>query len=243
MSDRVSHALVPGIYARNGVAYRAGKRLWTAEDDAHLRQLYPDQPTDDVATELGRSLAATYGRARLLGVEKSAAYLASPAACRLRRGDQVGTATRFQPGQVPANKGLRRPGWGPGRMKATQFQPGVLNGVARQRFQPIGATRWVGGYLYVKVSAEPGPWTRNWKLVHVRAWEAAHGPLPAGHALLFRNGDKSDTRVENLELVTRQELMRRNSVHGLPPTLKKTIQLLGAVKRQIRRRESHAHDR
>ena len=229
------------IYEIDGVAYRAGKRIWTAADDARLGELYPDLPTVRVAETLGRTLPSTYNRARLLGLEKSEAFRASPASCRTN--GRQGIGTRFVKGQVPANKGLRRPGWGPGRMKDTQFQPGVLNGIARQRFQPIGSRRCIDGYLYEKVSAEPGPWTRNWKLVHVRAWEVAHGPLPAGHALVFRNGDKSDTRVENLELVTRQELMRRNSVHRQPPTLKKTIQLLGAVKRQIRRRESHAHDR
>lgn len=147
--------------AAAGDRYRAGKRLWSAAEDAMLRAIYPHRPTPAVAARLRRTLCATYARADKLGLRKSATYLASPAACRLRRGDNVGAAFRFQKGQVPANKGLRRPGWAPGRMKETQFTPGTLNGMAAQRFKPIGSTRMVDGYLYRKLSAVPGPWTVN----------------------------------------------------------------------------------
>ncbi len=123
-----------------------GGVLWTESDDAELLRAYPDESTAAVARRLGRSVTAVYGRAWKLGVGKSEVYLASPDACRLRRGDNVGAASRFRPGHVPANKGLRRPGWGPGRMKETQFQPG--HGGIPGRVKPIGATRLVGGYLY-----------------------------------------------------------------------------------------------
>jgi hypothetical protein len=72
---------------------------------------------------------------------KSEAYLASPAACRLRRGDNIGAPYRFTKGHVPANKGLRRPGWGPGRMKETQFRKGERQGRAVKLYKPIGTER------------------------------------------------------------------------------------------------------
>jgi hypothetical protein len=154
----------------------------------------------------------------------------------LRRGDAVGARFRFQKGHVPANKGLRRPGWGPGRMRQTQFRKGQLSGTAARRFKPIGSTRTLGGYLYRKVAAVPGPWTRNWRLVHVLLWESVHGPVPRSHAVCFKNGERMDIRVENLELISRRALMARNSVHNLPEPLARTIQLLGALRRQINRR-------
>jgi hypothetical protein len=212
------------------------RRPWSREDDMLLCGIYSDTPTADVARRLKRTVAAIYGRADKLGLEKSPAYLASPAACRLRRGDQVGARFRFQKGHVPANKGLRRPGFGPGRMKETQFRNGQLNGVAARRFKPIGSTRTIDGYLYRKLTAIPGPWTRNWKLVHVLLWESLHGPVPAGHAVAFKNGDRTDIRPENLELIHRRVLMARNTVHNLPKPLAQTVQLLGALRRQINRR-------
>jgi hypothetical protein len=70
------------------------RRWWTKADDRELRRLYPHQPTADVAKLIGRSLPATYGRAGTLGLAKTAAYLASPAAHRL---DGVkGMGSRFR---------------------------------------------------------------------------------------------------------------------------------------------------
>lgn len=222
-----------------GVWYRAGKRLWTRADDAALRRIFPDTPTATVARQLCRTIGAVAGRAKFLGVNKSAAYLASPHACRLRRGDHVGARFRYQPGHVPANKGLRRPGYsrGRGRMRETQFKKGVPSG----NTMPIGSTRLCDGYIYVKVAAVPNvPYMVNWLPLHIIEWERVNGRLPAGHALVFRNGDRTDVRLENLECITRRELMARNSVHTLPKALKQTVQLLGALNRQIRRRSRDA---
>jgi hypothetical protein len=210
-----------------------GKRCWTKADDAQLRRLYPDLPTTTVARRLRRTVPATYGRAGLLGLAKSAAYQASPEACRLRRGDEIGKAFRFPPGHVPANKGLRRPGYARGRMRETQFKPGVSS----WRTMPVGSTRLIEGYLYRKVSAVPHvPYSVNWKAEHWLIWTAARGPVPAGSALAFKNGDKTDVRLENIVCLTRRQLMARNSVHTLPEPLARAVQLVGALTRQIRRR-------
>lgn len=237
------------IYEIDGVAYRAGKRLWTPADEDRLRALYPHQPTAAVAAALGRSCPSTYNRARQLGLTKSDAFWASPASGRTN--GRQGIGTRFVKGQAPANKGLRRPGWGPGRMKETQFRPGTRQGAAAENWRPIGTTAVdAEGYWRIKVrEAAPGEPhgfgnTQAWPLLHRHRWAEAHGPIPPGHAVVFRDGDRTNCALENLELVSRQELMRRNSVHRLPAPLVQTIQLLGAVKRQIRRRERHAtHDR
>lgn len=210
--------------------------MWTAAEDVLLSRLYADTPTAAIAERLVRSIGSTYQRAIHLGLKKSATYLAGPHASRLRRGDDTGAAFRFRTGHVPANKGLRRPGYGPGRMKETQFKKGNP-----ARWMPVGSRRLVDGYVYIKLAdVRYTTWTRNWYPEHVIDWEIAHRrPLPCGHALRFRNGDRTDIRADNVELVPRAELMRRNSVHNLPAPLPQTIQLLGALRRQIRRR-SHA---
>lgn len=219
--------------------YRAGKRLWSRKDDALLRKRYPHESTQALATALRRSLSSTYGRAAKLGLAKSAEYLASPAACRLRRGDNVGAKFRFPKGHVPANKGLRRPGWSAGRMRETQFKKGES-----LKRMPVGSTRLVDGYVYRKVADTPYvSWTRNWTLEHRRVWEESRGPIPRGHALVFINGDKTDVSIENLECITRRELMARNTVHNLPKELASTVQLLGVLKRQINKRDNHDEEK
>lgn len=232
--------------------YRAGKRLWEPEEEALLRELYADTSTAKVAKRLGRPMSGVYARANMLGLRKSEAYLASTDACRLRRDSHPGKATQFKPGQPPFNKGLRRPGWGPGRMKETQFKKGALSGRARKLLKPVGTERISkDGYLERKTHNDiPADATRaeanrlrmrRWRAVHLIVWEAAHGPVPKGHAIAFLNRDKTDIRLENLVCITRAALMRRNSVHNLPAPLPQTIQLLGALNRQIRRR-SRAQD-
>lgn len=221
--------------------FRAGKRLWTSAEDAIMRRCYPDLPNTEIAALIRRTILAIYQRAEKLGLRKSAAYLASPHACRLRRGDHVGAPYRFTKGHVPANKGLRRPGWSRGRMTETQFQKGRRSGMAAQHHMAIGSTRLVDGYVYRKVSDVPNvPYTVNWKPEHHLVWVEARGPIPTGHALRFQNGDRSDVRIDNLELISRRQLMARNTIHNLPKPLKDTVMLLGAVNRQIRRRTDRA---
>lgn len=218
------------------------RRPWTAADDAALRRRYPDEPTATLAVAIGRTTKAVYQRAKLLGLAKSAAYLASPAACRTN--GRQGMGTRFQKGSVPANKGLRgRKGWAPGRMAETQFKPGVRQGVAARNWRPIGTIAIDGeGYQRIKVrEALPGEAfgfgnTKVWPLLNRHLWAEAHGPIPPGHAVVFKDGNRQHCVLSNLELVSCAELMRRNTVHRLPAPLPQTIQLLGALKRQIRRR-------
>lgn len=231
------------------------RKFWTADEDAVLCARFPHEPTQAIAEALGRSYGGTHQRAYALGLKKTAAYLASAESGRLRKMDERGKPFRFKPGQVPANKGLRgRKGWAPGRMAVGQFKTGQLSGMARRKLKPVGTERISkDGYLERKihngapvgVSREEANRLRQrrWRAVHVIVWEAAHGPLPQGHAVAFKNGDKRDIRIENLECVTRAETMARNTLHNYPKPIAKAIQLIGALNRQIRKRERHASEK
>lgn len=213
--------------------YRRGP--WKPADEARLRALYPDTATSELARLFDRPAFHIYQKAARLGLVKSDAYLASPAACRLRRGDNVGAAYRFKKGQVPPNKGLRRPGWFSGRMRETQFRKGHQANPAKARL-PIGHERVnADGYLERKITEE-GHGAQRWRAVHVLNWEAVNGPLPPGHALVFRDRNRMNTAVQNLELVTRAALMRRNSYHRYGKDIALAIQARGQLTRQINKR-------
>lgn len=208
---------------------------WNAAERRSVRACYPHMRTEDLARILGRTIESLNGIVQKLRLHKSAAYLASPAACRLRRGDNVGAAHRFVKGHVPANKGLRRPGWAPGRMAMTQFKKGDRP----HTWVPVGTEVVdLDGYRKRKIANDRTKPSRfNWRFVHVLVWEAKHGQVPLGHAVVFRNGNQADIRIENLECIPRAELMRRNSVHRLPKVLADAIQLRGQLVRRIRERE------
>lgn len=178
---------------------------WTPEQLELLRRLYPGTPTRDVAKACGHCLGSTYKHANTLGLKKSAAFLASPASGRLEHHLYRGEKTRFKKGQVPANKGLRRPGWHRGRMRETQFKKGVRP----HTWRPLGHERMCDGYLQRKVQ-DTGYTPDDYRPVHRLMWEEAHGPIPPGQVVVFKDGNRKHIALDNLELITRQELQRRN---------------------------------
>lgn len=214
---------------------------WMPEEIEILRRTFAINPTWKIAKVLGRTDSTVSQKAAKLGLKKSPKFLDSPASGRMRPGSSRGGATRFQKGQEPPNKGLRRPGWAPGRMAATQFKKGGRTGRAAENYQPIGTERVSkDGYQERKVH-DGMPLQSRWRAVHLIRWEAINGPLPKGHALVFRDGDKANTDPRNMELVTRAELMRRNSYHNrYPKEVGLLIQLRGAVVRKINRRSRAA---
>lgn len=220
------------------------RKVWNDAELRSLQRLYPDHTAADIAERLGVSLAIIYAKAQSLGLKKSAAFKRSPASGRLQPGSTTGAATRFKPGQTPANKGVRRPpGWAPGRMAETQFKKGRAAQDAHN-YLPIGSERLSkDGYLERKVTDNPAlvP-ARRWEFVHRLLWTAAHGPIPADHMVEFRDGDKTHIALDNLELVSRTEHMRRNTVHNMPPELVQVVQLKGALSRRIHRLEKQREE-
>jgi len=200
--------------------------VWTAEAVAMLQRLYADTPTDQIAAQIGVTPEQVYHKVQRIGLRKSAAYMASVAA-----------ATRFKPGLTPWNKGQKHPSTG--RAIDTQFKPGTRSGKALENYQPIGAERLSkDGYLERKIH-DGRPFQRRWRAVHLLEWEAINGPLPAGHAVVFRDGNKRNIALDNLELVTRAELMRRNSVYRHGMEIAQLSMLRGKITKQINRSKNH----
>lgn len=213
------------------------RRRWTPEEIAHLRLWFADHRTIEVARALGRPYTSVAQKAMNLGLAKSEAYLSSSRSGRL---DGVrGTSTRFQPGLTPWNKGKTYQAGG--RSVETRFKPGRSPLEARN-YVPIGTLRLSkDGYLERKVTDDQAlaP-ARRWTAVHRLVWIEAHGPVPDGHAVCFKPGRRT-TELEAitpdaLELVTRGELMRRNTFHRYGKDVARLVQLRSAITRQINKR-------
>ena len=202
--------------------------FWTNDQLAILRERYADTNTAEIAALLGMDIQRVYSKAHLLGLEKSEAYLASSEAHRLD--GKIGSATRFQKGMAAWNKGVK--GLQLGGV-ATQFKPGHRGGKAAELYQPIGAERISkDGYLQRKINDDM-PLQKRWRAVHIIVWEETNGPLPAGHAVTLKDGNKRNIAIGNLELLSRAQLMARNTVHNLPEELKDVIRLNGVIRRKI----------
>jgi len=218
------------------------RRFWSRAELGRLAKLYPALSTREVAKTLGRTIAGVYATAAKLGIAKTPEYLQRH--CRLKKGTQIGRPSQFRKGQVPFNKGLRRPGWSPGRMRETQFKPGQRTGRAAVNWKPIGTILSDHeGYLRIKVrdalhgkEASGFGNTKVWPLLGRYVWEQQNGPIPPKHVVAFKDRNRANCAIENLELIPRSELARRNAMWGrYPPELAKTIMTNAALKRQIRR--------
>lgn len=142
-----------------------------------------------------------------------------------------GRTGRFEKGNIPHNKG--RKGWDAGGNSAkTRFKPGQRG----SKWVPVGSERITKDGIIQRKVNDTGYPPHDWKSAHALLYERHHGPIPDGHIVRFRNRDKTDIRIENLELVSRAENMRRNSIHNLPEALTDVIRIRGVLNRRINER-------
>jgi hypothetical protein len=100
-------------------------------------------------------------------------------------------------------------------------------------WKPIGHERIAtNGYLERRVT-QTGDTLRDYRPVHHLVWQGAGNTLAEGQALVFKDGDKTNVSLDNLEAISRTELLQRNSVHRYGPEIAQLYQLQGAITRQI----------
>lgn len=224
------------------------KARWTPEQIEQLRSLYPDNTAKVVGKLMGLRVSQVYNKAAGLGLEKSEAFKISDKSKRIQRGKQSAEmqANQFKPGQKTWNAG--RKGWtAGGRSAETRFKKG-RKPEDNANYLPIGSIRTSkDGYLERKVSDDLSIYpARRWVAVHRLVWEAANGPIPAGHIVVFKPGtattDPEQITLDKLDCITRGENMRRNSFRTRNPELAGLYQLKGAINRQLNRIKREANE-
>lgn len=141
-------------------------------------------------------------------------------------GLSTGRTGRFEKGQPAWNKGMKGINLAGENGKKTQFKKGC----APRNYRPVGSERIdkKDGYILIKVSDE-GRYQDRWKLKHRVLWEQEHGKIPRKHTLIFADGDKQNTNLENLILVKRSQLALLNKegyLNGDPDTLEAGLKLI-----------------
>lgn len=133
-----------------------------------------------------------------------------------------GLTGRFEKGHVPANKGQK--GFAaPGSEKGW-----FAKGHTPKNHRPVGSERISkDGYIEIKI-AEPN----KWKLKHRVIWEKYNGEIPKGHIVGFRDGNKTNTDINNLVLVSRSAhaVMNHTDLHAFTGELKETAIYLAELK-------------
>lgn len=113
---------------------------------------------------------------------------------------------RFKPGCTPPTKGRKWSEYMPEKSQENSRKTQFKKGNVPPNLKPAGTERIsVDGYYEVKVPGKK-KWMQKARLV----WERHHGEIPRNHIIIHKNGDSLDDRIENLELLSRRELLQLN---------------------------------
>lgn len=213
------------------------RRYWTDIDVALLRAEYATTTNELLAQALGRRVDRVAAKANALGLHKSRDLIAAMARERTEKPDHPSQAYRFEKGAPPWNKGKAGTTGHHPNTRATQFKPGSRP----HTWVPIGSFRVKDGNLEIKYSDDKGKSSRRWRLYAAHVWIAANGPVPPGHLVVFKPGratqEAAAITLDAVELITRREIMQRNTMHRMPKELARLVQLRGVLTRAINERE------
>jgi hypothetical protein len=146
---------------------------------------------------------------------------------------EAGKASRFKKGHVSWNKDKSPKDYMPAesydKIKTTQFKKGGLppntkhDGAISLRKDKSGVS-----YYFIRIAKA------KWMALHVKIYQDAHGPIPKNHIIVFKDRNPLNVVLDNLECITREQNMHRNSFHRLTPEIKQTIKVLTKLKKTIR---------
>lgn len=165
---------------------------YTSEQIAFLRDKYPSMSRRELTEAFNTRFGTTRSETQITIYLQNHHIKSGRTGC-------------FKKGHVPWNlgtKGLTAPNSG-------QFQPGHMPSNKR-RLWTERITR--DGYVEISIP-ERNPHTgapTRFKQKNKWLWEMEHGPVPKGHVLIFKDGDKLNCHIDNLLLIKRTELLSLN---------------------------------
>ena len=123
-------------------------------------------------------------------------------------------------GQMGSERGLKKSPGGTGRAV------------------PLGTERTTGrGYRVIKTAEGGGG--KAWTFLQVVVWREHFGDIPKGFRVSFKDGNRCNCSPDNLVLVTRRQMMSRNTIHNYPPEVRDAIRTLAKLNRLIDEKQNH----
>lgn len=164
---------------------------WTEDKIDWLRQNVPGVPYSQVTARFNEHFGECISKDALRSMCKKARIL-------------NGFTGRYEKGSIPFYKGKKMPPEKAWKNEGTRFHKGDRP----MNWRPTGSERLnVEGYIEIKTDEH-----KRWRYKHRVVWEAVNGPIPPGHVLIFKDGNKLNTDIDNLKLITKAENIRINQM-------------------------------
>ena len=183
-----------------GVKNKGPRHIWSEEEKQHLAEITPGRGYKEIQSMMSCKFGFGYTRHQIKGAIT-------------RNKLNTGRTGRFEKGRATWNKGTK----GLTKANVTSFKKGQKP----HNYKPLGSERITkDGYCEIKVS-DTG---RRWKSKHLVVYEKHHGKVPRGSVVIFLDGDKRNFDIDNLHLVTRNQLamLNKNSLIQKDAELTKT---------------------
>ena len=183
-----------------GVENKGPRHIWSDEEKQYLAEITPGRGYKEIQSMMSCKFGFDYTRHQIKGAIT-------------RNKLNTGRTGRFEKGRATWNKGTK----GLTKANVTSFKKGQKP----HNYKPLGSERITkDGYCEIKVS-DTG---RRWKSKHLVVYEKHHGKVPRGSVVIFLDGDKRNFDIDNLHLVTRNQLamLNKNSLIQKDAELTKT---------------------
>lgn len=195
-----------------------------------IREYYADHPTKVIALVVGWSVSQIYHYAYSKGLKKSETFHAELMRIEAERITKRGERYRFTKGHTPANKGKKMKPEVYLKAQPTMFKKGNKP----HNYMPVGSEAITkDGYVKVKI-ADPN----KWELKHRLVWEQHNGPIPKGYNVQFKDGNRANTCITNLYLISKSDQISDNSIVRYPPELRRAIHRVSKLKKTIKQYET-----
>lgn len=206
------------LFDNNTMTTNKRSRRWTKQEIDMLAKHYPESTSTEMAALFGGKYdtQAICNKANTLAIHKSQAY---------HEKYGIDKNGKFLRNAVPWNKGIKFEAGG--KSELTRFKPGRVP----PNHRPVGSIRIdKDGYTQIKVDEGKN----KFRLLHREIWKQHHGSYPArGTAIKFKDGNKANCSIDNLEIISRAELMRQNSMHNMPEQIRSVIHTRISLIRRI----------
>jgi len=199
---------------------------------------FPHEKSRDVADAIGLKVSTVRHFAYKNGLKKSEIFNNSSMSGKLTSDTVRGLNFRFKKGHIPANKGKKLHEYmNPEtveKVKKTCFKNGHLpKNTKEDGAISIRKDRAGRYYQFIRLSLS------KWVHLHVHLYREKYGNIPKGYVVAFKDRNTMNCVIENLELITRKELMARNQIHHYPEEIKQTIRTLSKLKKLINGKEQN----
>ncbi len=200
-----------------------GRTTFTEAEDDFIKNNYLKMPIKTLGHKIGRSYTGVMGRLKAFDLEIPKEVI------------QRNKNTSYYPkGHVPANKGKKLEEFMDAetikKFKANQYKKGQLP----HNTLPVGTEvqridkRTGNSYTMIKLSGK-----RKLQYKHRVIWEQHYGTIPKGYNVVFKDGNTSNSKIENLELISNTKNMYRNSRHNYPEEIIPSLVLTKKIEHKL----------